>query len=80
MRKFILKHRRKNITLILTLEEFKERFQKEIDSASRNFVENNKGSLPEFCKKDPTEQDVWFDFRWNFNNYAKCEYYIERII
>ena len=79
MRKFILKHRRKNVTLILTYEEFRDRFQKEIYSASKNFVENNKSILPSFCKKDATEHDFWFDLRWNFNNYANCEYYIERI-
>lgn len=80
MRKIILKHRRNNEKLELTLEEFKEKFHDEIAQAVRSFLENNKSFLPEFCKKDATEQDFWFELRWNFNNYAICEYYIERII
>ena len=80
MRKIILKHRRNNEKLELSLEEFKDKFYNEIAQAVRSFLENNKSFLPEFCKKDATEQDFWFSLRFNFNNYAICEYYIERII
>lgn len=79
MRKIILKHRRKNEMFILTEETFKKDFEKDITQAVRSFLEKNKSILPSFCKKDATEQDFWFDLRWNFNNYSNCEYYIERI-
>lgn len=79
MRKVILKHRRKNERFELTLEEFKIKFQFELSQAIHTFKENNKSFLPDFCKKKVTDQDFWFDLRWNFNNYAMCIYYIEQI-
>lgn len=79
MRKVILKHRRKNERFELTLEEFKIKFQNELSQAIHTYKEHNKSYLPEFCKKDKTEQDFWSGLRWNFNNYAMCEYYIEQI-
>lgn len=79
MRKIILKNRRKNEKLELTKEEFKIKFNKELNQAINTYKAHNKSFLPEFCKKGPTEQDFWFSLRFNFNNYAICEYYIENI-
>ena len=79
MRKIILKHRRKNEKLELTLEEFKIKFKNELYQAINTYKVHNKSFLPEFCHKGATEQDFWFSLRFNFNNYAICEYYIEQI-
>ena len=79
MRKIILKHRRKNEMLELTKEEFQIKFRNELSQAINTYKAHNKSFLPEFCKKDATDQDFWFSLRFNFNNNAVCEYYIEHI-
>lgn len=79
MRKIILKHRRKNERLELTLEEFENKFHNELSQAIHTYKESNKSFLPEFCKKEVTDQDFKFSLRFNFNNYAISDYYIEHI-
>lgn len=79
MRKIILKHRRKNERLELTVEEFENKFRNELHQAINTYKANNKSFLPEFIHKGVTDQDFWFSLRFNFNNYAISDYYVEQI-
>ncbi|CDC19757.1 unknown [Clostridium sp. CAG:306] len=83
-RKIIIKNRQNHKEqLELTFSEFKIKFSNELKTAINTYKahEESKNYLPAFVKPTPDyEQDFYFDIRWNFNNYAPTNYYIERII
>lgn len=81
--KIIIKNRRnRKERLELTLDEFKTKFKKELTAAIQLYKqhEERKNYLPPFVKPVPNyEQDFYFDLRWNFNNYARTLYYIDKV-
>ena len=68
--------------LVLSFEEFKEKFKIEFERAYQNFIryETEKNAMmPEFMQKHLTEADFLLSLQWNFNNYAHSEWYISTI-
>ena len=76
--KVILRNKNTNETITVTLEDFKVRFNRELQSGIEAYCKDNKSLLPSFCKKGPTEEDFYQSLRFNFNNYCKNEWYIEK--
>lgn len=82
--KIILKNKR-NIKerLELTLEEFKDKFKKELDTALNSYKRNEEyknSMLPIPMQKNTNyETDFYFDLRFNFNHNSNSAWYIERI-
>ena len=74
----ILKNRLTHEKLELSLNEFKNRFKKELQTAIECFIKSEK-SKPYFMLHEPTEEDFCFDLRWNFNNFGNSVWYIERM-
>ena len=83
--KIIVKNRRNNNEKYeLTLEEFKAKFRNELTTAINSYThqQEQKALLkPPFMHTNPDyKQDFYQDLRWNFNNYAPTNYYIEKQI
>jgi len=82
--KYIIKNKRTNESLELTLEEFKSRFRMELQQAFNNFKnqeEQKEMLLPPFMHRNRDyKSDFYFDLRWNFNNHQTSLWYIDRII
>ncbi len=79
-RKIIVRNKRKNDEeLILTLEEFKKRFSKELKAAIDGYtrLKKYKHSLkPPYTREPDYEDDFYFDMRDNYNRNAPGEWYI----
>lgn len=83
--KIIVRNRRNyNEKYELTLDEFKEKFRNELTTAINSYThqQEQKDMLkPPFMNPNPDyKQDFYQDLRWNFNNYAPTNYYIEKQI
>ena len=81
----IAKNRRTGEVVKLPLLQFKIKFQRELQQAFLTYSahQSQKDMLKPlaFLKNtDCHKSDFYFDLRWNFNNYAMSEWYIERII
>lgn len=67
---------------ILTIEEFKIKFNNELRVAINSYsnFEKQKKYFSTF-QTDFTnyESDFYFSLRWNFNNYSRSAWYIERL-
>ena len=75
----IVKNKLTKEKLELNNQEFKTRFAKEISEA----IESYKKSVlakPHFITHTDTELegDFYFDLRWNFNNHANSNWYIDK--
>lgn len=83
--KIILKNKR-NIRerLELTLEEFKDKFKKELKTAFNSYKRNEEyknSILPAPMQRNRNyETDFYFDLRFNFNHNSNSDWYIERIL
>ena len=82
--KIIVKNRRNNKEKqILTLDEFKTKFSKELETAVQIYSRDKqyKDSLkpPYFGSQPDYKADFYADLRWNFNNNARTPYYIDVI-
>ena len=82
--KIIIKNRRNNKEeQILTLEEFKTKFSKELETAVQIYSRDKqyKDSLkpPYIASQSDYKADFYQDLRWNFNNNAQSVYYIDKI-
>ena len=80
----IVKNRSGNETLELSFEEFKTRFQQELQQAIATYTTHEKQRkamlLPPFTPdNNDYTSDFYFDLRWNFNNYAQTAWYIANI-
>ena len=72
-------NKRTNERLVLSLEEFKEKFKADLERAYQGFIrhETEKNAfLPEFMQKHLSEADFLLSLQWNFNNYSRSEWYI----
>ena len=75
-------NKRTNERLVLSLEEFKEKFKADLGRAYQGFIrhETEKNAfLPEFMQKHLSEADFLLSLQWNFNNYARSDWYIAAI-
>ncbi len=72
----ILKNKRTQEILKLTLSEFKTRFAKEIKNASESFMRTELAK-PYFRIKNTDMSDFYFDLQWNFNHHACSDWYID---
>lgn len=84
MRKIIIKDRRNNKDkLELALDEFKTKFKNELHSAIQVYIHDKKQKdmlKPPFMNLNKDyESDFYRDLRWNFNNNAQTNYYIDKI-
>lgn len=84
MRRIIIKNKSNRAEkLELTLNEFKNKFSKELNSAIAIFTKDceKKDMLkpPFMAVNNDYESDFYRDLRWNFNNNARTHYYIEKI-
>lgn len=84
MRRIIIKDRRNNkYKQELTFEEFKAKFNKELYSAIQVYLHDKKQKdilkLPFMNLNNDYESDFYRDLRWNFNNNAQTNYYIDKI-
>ena len=73
----ILKNKLTKETLVLSEEEFKTRFAKEIDTALDSYRRTELAKLYFNLNKD-IESDFFFDLQWNFNHYGNPNWYIEK--
>lgn len=82
--KYIVKNKRTNERLELTLEEFQSKFHFELQQAFNNYKNQEEQKdmlLPSFMHKNRDyKSDFYFDLRWNFNNHQASLWYIDRII
>ena len=68
--------------LVLSFEEFKEKFKIEFERAYQGYIRHETEKnvmMPEFMQKHFTEADFLLSFQWNFNNYSHSEWYIRTI-
>ncbi len=82
--KIVLRNRRKfKDKQELTLEEFKNKYRKELDSAidsySRTRERKDMLKPPYMHINKDYEAEFYEDLRWNFNNNARSIYYIDII-
>ena len=80
----IVKNKRTGEVVDLPLHQFKIKFQKELQQALISYSANERQKdliKPLGFWKDIGcyKSDFYFDLRWNFNNYANSEWYIEHI-
>ena len=80
-----MKNRRTGETIKIPFQQFKIRFQKELQQAILTYSahERQKDMIkPWLLRKNNNnyKADFYFDLRWNFNNYAFSEWYIERVV
>ena len=85
MGEITMKNRRTGETIKITDQQFKIRFQKELQQAVLIYSshEQQKEIIKSWLCWKPSKDyksDFYFDLRWNFNNYAISEWYIERIV
>lgn len=85
MSEITMKNRRTGETIKISLQQFKIRFQKELQQALLTYSSHKrqKDMLKQWFLWKPAKDyksDFYFDLRWNFNNYAISEWYIERIV
>lgn len=84
MRKIIIKNRQNNKDRQeMSLEEFKIKFKKELESAIQIYIQDNKQKdmlKPPFLHSDENyEANFYQDLRWNFNNNTQTIYYIDKV-
>ena len=84
MRKIIIKNRRNNKDKQeLTLDEFKNKFKNELNSAiqvySHDKQQKDMLKPPFMHSTNDYEADFYRDLRWNFNNSSQTPYYIDKI-
>ena len=82
--KIIVRNRRNfNDMQELTLEEFKIKFRNELTSAINIFTHHQQQKdmiKPPFMTLNTDYRAEFYqDLRWNFNNNAQTQYYIDRI-
>ena len=79
----ITKKSNQKIKKELTITEFKQEYQDDIDSAIKDFIESeNKKQeyLPKFLRKNIDASDFYLNLHFNFNHHnSKSEWFIERI-
>ena len=84
MKKIIIKNsRNREEELVLTLDEFKEKFKNELHDAIEEYTKDRerKNYLPSYLRTPPDyEQEFYFSLIFNFNNYAHTNYYIANIL
>ena len=73
----IIKNKLTKETLVLSEEEFKTRFAKEIDMALDSYRRTELAKPYYMINKD-IESDFFFDLQWNFNHYGNSNWYIEK--
>lgn len=73
----ILKNKLTKETLVLSEEEFKTRFVKEIETSLDSYRQTEL-SKPYFNLNKDIESDFFFDLQWNFNHYGNSNWYIEK--
>ena len=73
----ILKNKLTKETLVLSEEEFKTRFAKEIEIAL-DCYRRTELAKPYFNLNKDIESDFFFDLQWNFNHYRNSNWYIEK--
>lgn len=74
----LLKNKLTHETLELSLQEFKIRFRKELQVAIESYIKSEKAK-PYYRLHEPSEDDFYFDLRWNFNNFSNSVWFIERM-
>lgn len=74
----ILKNKLTKETLVLSEEEFKTRFVKEIETALDSYKQTEL-SKPYFRLNRDIESDFYFNLQWNFNHYGNSNWYIEKL-
>ncbi len=81
--RIIVNNKRTSEQLVLSLDEFKEKFKTEFMRSYQGYIrhETSKTEMfPAFMQKNYTEADFMLSFAWNFNNYANSEWYIRAIL
>ena len=73
----IVKNKLTKETLVLSEEEFKTRFAKEIETALDSY-RRTELAKPYFNLNKNIESDFFFDLQWNFNHYGNSNWYIEK--
>lgn len=76
----IVKNRQTKEVIEISLEDFKNKFQKEIQVAFESYKKTQL-SKPFFTTKSLSsiESDFYFDLQWNFNNFGNSVWYIDKI-
>lgn len=76
----IVKNKRTKEVIEISLEDFKNKFQKEIQVAFESYKKTQL-SKPFFTTKSLSsiESDFYFDLQWNFNNFGNSVWYIDKI-
>lgn len=76
----IVKNKRTKEVIEISLEDFKNKFQTEIQVAFESYKKTQL-SKPFFTTKSLSsiESDFYFDLQWNFNNFGNSVWYIDKI-
>ena len=74
----ILKNKLTKETLVLSEDEFKTRFAKEIETALDSYIKTELVK-PYFNLNKDIESDFFFDLQYNFNSFSNSVWYIERM-
>ena len=84
-RKLIIRNRRNYKEMEeITLDEFKRRFHQELALALRHYIRLKKDKemlMPPFMHKNTDYEEDFYappNLLWNFNNFAQCEWFIDR--
>lgn len=81
--KIKIANKRTREQFILSPEEFKEKFSKELELALQSFARTKKNKklylLPIIGKQD-YKNEFYSNLQWNFNHYSNSIWYIERFI
>lgn len=85
MGEITVRNRRTGEVVKLPLHQFKIRFQRELQQAllSYSSQQQQKDMLKPLAlwkNHNDYKLDFYFDLRWNFNNYAMSEWYIECVV
>ncbi len=83
-RKIIVKNKRNNQErLELTLDEFKTKFAKELETALNLYkidIDRKNMPFPPFMHRNTNyKRDFFSNLRWNFNSNSVSDWYIDRI-
>ncbi len=81
--KLKITNRRTRLSRVLLLEEFKKEFAQELKQGIKTYSEDKerKNFLPKvICKNKNYELDFYSSLHFNFNNYVRSEWYIERFV
>lgn len=77
----LIKNRQTGEAIEISLAEFRLKFSQELDLAVAKFSLSKADKRPYLpLEKQDYTNDFYFGLRWNFNNLAQSDWYIEKFV